>query len=104
MTDSDAGFVVVDVWRVKPGKEDETRATLATARRKFIQVPGVVSVDYAVVDGAPDKYLVIFRYEDRASREEFVATDELRSTMARLAELWDLDDVFVMGEVVEFDH
>lgn len=30
-----AGFVVVDIWKVKPGKQEELRAILAEAGRQF---------------------------------------------------------------------
>jgi quinol monooxygenase YgiN len=90
-------FVVVDIWRVKPGKHDELRRALAESGRRFRTFPGVLSVDYTLLDGDPDRYLVVFRYADRQTREAFVATDELQQTMTRLTELWDLESPVYTG-------
>jgi heme-degrading monooxygenase HmoA len=98
-----AGYVVVDVWRVKPGKEDAIRSVLATAQRQFSEFPGIVSIDYALVDGDPSRYLVVFRYRDQQAREEFVATSELKETMNRLRDYWDLDGIFFRGPAAPLD-
>jgi quinol monooxygenase YgiN len=90
-------FVVVDIWRVKPGKRDEVRALLTEAGQIFRSRPGVLSVDFTLLDNDPDRYLVVFRYADAGAREQFVATDELKSVMARLTELWDLESPIYMG-------
>lgn len=90
-------FVVVDIWRVKPGKHDELRQVLAESGRRFRSMPGVLSVDYTLLDNDSDRYLVVFRYTDAAARQAFVATHELRSTMARLSELWDLESPIYLG-------
>lgn len=99
MTDSATSsvFVVVDIWRAKPGKREELRAALAESGARFRTMPGVLSVDYTLLDNDPDRYLVVFRYLDAAAREAFVATDELRSTMERLSELWDLESPIWLG-------
>ena len=97
MADCEAGYVVVDVWKVKPGKEAETRKVLSNAKREFSSYPGIVSIHYALVDGDPTRYLVVFRYRDHQTRAEFVSTELLKSTMTRLSELWDLDGVFFEG-------
>ena len=95
-TDNSA-FVVVDIWRVKPGKHDELREVLAESGRRFRLMPGVLSVDYTLLDGDPDRYLVVFRYIDAAAREAFVATDLLKDTMQRLQSLWDLESPVYKG-------
>jgi quinol monooxygenase YgiN len=86
----EAGYVVVDLWHVKPGKEDELKRVLAQARQRFRAYPGIISVDYAHLDGDESRYLVVFRYTDQETREAFVSTDDLKSTMARLSHLWAL--------------
>jgi quinol monooxygenase YgiN len=91
MAEQDVGYVVVDTWRVKPGKEGEIAAVLAEVRQRFLTAPGVVSIDFAHIEGDPGRYLVVFRYRDAAAREAFVATDDLKATMTRLRELWDFD-------------
>lgn len=97
MTGTDAGFVVVDTWKVKPGKEESIKAVLASAQQSLASHPDVISVDYCLIDGNPDRYLVVFRYTSESAREQFVAAEELTSTMATLQEYWDLDDVYVKG-------
>ena len=92
-----AGFVVVDIWKVKPGKRSELEATLAEAGRMFREVDGVLSVDYTTLKDDPDRYLVVFRYRDEATREQFVSTPGLTSTMAKLRELWDLQSPIYQG-------
>lgn len=91
MAEQDVGFVVVDTWRVKPGKEEEIASVLDEVRRRFLAMPGIVSIDFAHIDGDARRYLVVFRYADAAAREAFVSTDDLKATMARLGELWDFD-------------
>jgi quinol monooxygenase YgiN len=95
-------FVVVDIWRVKPGRRDEVRDLLAGAGALFRTRPGVLSVDFTLLDGDPDRYLVVFRYSDAAARETFVATDELRSVMTRLTALWDLESPIYKGTPAGF--
>jgi quinol monooxygenase YgiN len=92
-----AGFVVVDIWKVKPGKEQDLREVLAEAGAIFRKVDGVLSVDYTTLADDPDRYLVVFRYRDEVVRESFVATDGLTSTMQRLSELWDLESPIYRG-------
>jgi quinol monooxygenase YgiN len=98
--DNSSAFVVVDIWRVKPGKHDELREELARSGARFRTMPGVLSVDYTLLDNDPGRYLVVFRYTDAAAREAFVATDELRSTMTRLRDLWDLESPIYLGTPV----
>jgi quinol monooxygenase YgiN len=90
-------YVVVDIWRIKPGKHIELRAVLTESGARFRSMSDVLSVDYTLVEGDPDRYLVVFRYADAAARETFVATDELRSTMSRLRDLWDLERPIYKG-------
>lgn len=97
MAEQDVGFVVVDTWRVKPGKEAEIVAVLAEVRQRFLTVPGIVSVDFAHIDGDAGRYLVVFRYADAAARAAFVSTDDLKSTMTRLRALWDFDGTSLQG-------
>ena len=52
---------------VKPGKEAEIASVLAEIRQRFLTVPGIVSVDFAHIDGDPGRYLVVFRYRDAAA-------------------------------------
>ncbi len=99
---SAAGYVVVDIWRAKPGKKAEVDAVLADAGVQFRQVPGIVSVDYARLDGETDMYLVIFRYENREAREAFAETELLKSTMLTLRQLWDLESPIYKGENAGF--
>lgn len=100
--DDSSAFVVVDIWRVKPGKCAELRQVLTDSGHLFRTCPGVLSVDYTLLDNDPDRYLVVFRYADAASREGFVATDELKETMARLHELWDLESPIYKGTPAGF--
>ncbi len=103
MASSDTSvFVVVDIWRVKPGMQAELEQVLAESGAQFRSMPGVLSVDFTLLDGDPDRYLVVFRYADAAAREAFVATDELRSTMARLRDLWDLESPIYQGTPVGY--
>lgn len=104
MTGDDAGYVVVDTWRVKSGKEAELGTALAEMRQRFLTVPGVVSVDFAQVDGDASRYLVVFRYRDAAAREAFVNTEDLKATMARLRELWDFDGTALRGINLSLDR
>ena len=97
MPSQETGYVVVDIWRVKPGKEDEIKGVLAQARQRFRFYPGIVSVDYAHIEGDETRYLVVFRYESRQAREAFVSTDDLKSTMVRLGQLWDLESPTYKG-------
>ena len=90
-------FVVVDIWRVKPGKRDEVRQLLTNAGQLFRSRPGVLSVDFTLLDNDPDRYLVVFRYVDADARETFVQTDELKSVMTRLTELWDVESPIYKG-------
>jgi quinol monooxygenase YgiN len=99
--DATSVFVVVDIWRVRPGRHDELRRLLSESGRLFRARPGVLSVDYTLLDGDPDRYLVVFRYTDRQARESFVATAELKQTMAALSELWDLESPVYKGEPVD---
>jgi quinol monooxygenase YgiN len=100
MTGRDAGYVVVDTWRVKAGKEAEIIPILAETRRRFLDVPGIRSVDYAHVDGDPGRILVVFRYADKATREAFVATDDLKATMTRLSDYWESDGLICRGVAI----
>lgn len=97
MIEDEAGYVVVDTWRVKRGKEAELASALAGIRQRFLIVPGIRSVDFAQIDGDTSRYLVIFRYRDAAAREAFVSTDDLKATMARLSQLWDFDGIALHG-------
>lgn len=97
MVTEQAGFVVVDIWKAKPGKQQELREVLTEAGRLFREVDGVLSVDYTTMKDDPDRYLVVFRYRDEATREAFVSTDGLTSTMSRLRELWDLESPIYQG-------
>jgi heme-degrading monooxygenase HmoA len=90
-------FVVVDIWHVKPGKHDELRQALTESGARFRSMPGILSVDYTMLDGDPDRYLVVFRYSDAAARAAFVATDELKTTMNTLVELRDLESPIFKG-------
>lgn len=94
---SHAGYVVVDVWRAKPGKVAEVDELLASMLARFRSAEGVVSVDYTRLEETDDQYLVIFRYADNAARERFVASDELKSTMATLRQVWDLESPIYRG-------
>jgi len=95
-----AGYVVVDVWRAKPGMTEQVERLLAEAAPRFRAAPGVVSVDYTRLEETSDTYLVIFRYVDRAAREAFVATDDLRDTMTALGHVWDLESPIYRGEAI----
>jgi quinol monooxygenase YgiN len=97
MNSNQAGYAVVDVWKVKPCKEDLIREVLAEARKRFSAHPDVLSVDYCLVDGDPSHYLVIFRYTSEEAREQFVASADLKSTMSTLSAYWDLEDIYVKG-------
>ena len=92
-----AGYVVVDVWRAKPGKVSEVDALLGSVIDQFRATDGIVSVDYARLQDSNDMYLVIFRYEDQQARERFVATGELKDTMAALRQVWDLESPIYRG-------
>ena len=96
-----AGFVVVDVWKVKPGKEESIKEVLAAAHRKFSERPEILSVDYCLADSRQNKYLVIFRYTSEDARERFIASEELTSTMETLREFWELGDVYVKGPAAD---
>jgi quinol monooxygenase YgiN len=95
-------FVVVDIWRVKPGKHDRLEELLAECGAAFRRQPGVLSVDFTRLLDEPDRYLVVFRYRDAEARESFVATPALQSAMTRLADLWDLDSPLYRGNPVDF--
>src|SRR4051812_33937087 len=95
----EAGYVVVDTWRVKPGEEAEITAVLAEVRQRFLTVPGIISIDFAHIDSDPRHYLVVFRYVDAAAREAFAQTEDLTRTMARLGELWDFDGTSHRGVI-----
>jgi len=96
MSDSSA-FVVVDLWRAKPGKQAQLTATLAESARVFREQPGVLSVDYTHLGGDPDRYLAVFRYASQAARDAFRSTDALRDTMDQLTLLWDLESDVMLG-------
>lgn len=100
--DATSVYVVVDIWRGKPGKRDELRQVLAESGALFRSLPGVLSVDFTLLDDDPDRYLVVFRYESANARETFVARDELKSTLARLGELWDLESPIYKGTPAGF--
>ncbi|HUG16764.1 MAG TPA: antibiotic biosynthesis monooxygenase family protein [Thermomicrobiales bacterium] len=102
MTEQDRSvFVVVDFWRVRPGKRDALEQLLIESGPKFRRQPGVLSVDFTRLDDDPNRYLVVFRYQDAAAREAFVATEELKTTLARLSKLWDLDSPVHTGSPIE---
>lgn len=94
---TEAGFVVVDIWRVKPGKQQELRDVLAEAGRAFRATDDIVSVDYTQLIDDEDRYLAVFRYRDAEARAAFVATEVLRTTMKRLDPLWDLESPIYQG-------
>lgn len=93
-----AGYIVVDIWRAKPGMRDDVDRLLRDAAKRFQDVDGIVSVDYARLDDQPDMYLVVFRYASRAARVAFQDSDDLRSTMTRLRQVWDLESPIYRGE------
>jgi heme-degrading monooxygenase HmoA len=90
-------FVVVDIWRVKPGNSAEVQRTLAEAGGLFRGRPGVLSVDFTHLDGDPDRYLVVFRYASEEARQSFVATDDLKDVLMRLSQLWELESPIYIG-------
>jgi quinol monooxygenase YgiN len=94
---SRSAFVVVDLWRVRPGRRTEVEQVLAKAGTLFRAQPGVLSVDFTHLDGDPDRYVVVFRYQDAAAREAFVSTPELTATLKRLSSLWDLESPVYKG-------
>jgi len=77
---------------------DEVDRLLLDAAKRFQDVEGIVSVDYARLDDQPDMYLVVFRYASKAAREAFQDSDDLRSTMTRLRQVWDLESPIYRGE------
>jgi heme-degrading monooxygenase HmoA len=95
-------FVVVDIWRVKPGGHAQLEQVLAESGRLFRSQPGVLSVDFTRLEDDPDRYLVVFRYTNAAAREAFVATPELKATLGRLSSYWDLDSPVYKGIPAEF--
>jgi quinol monooxygenase YgiN len=97
MAEQEAGYVVVDTWRVKPGREADIIAVLAEIRQRFLAVAGILSVDFGHIDGDPGRILVVFRYADAAAREAFVATEDLKATMTQLSAYWDFDGIAVRG-------
>ena len=76
----------------------EVERLLIEAAERFRAIDGIVSVDYAHLDDRTDMYLVIFRYVSREVREAFQDTDELRSTMTALRQVWDLESPIYRGE------
>jgi quinol monooxygenase YgiN len=99
---SDVGYIVVDVWRAKPGMRDQVDAVLKDAAVRFRAIEGVLSVDYARLDNHDDMYLVVFRYTDAGARERFSESDDLRSTMTHLRQLWDLESPIYRGASTGF--
>ena len=71
---------------------------LVKAAERFRPIEGIISVDYARLDDQPDMYLVIFRYASKEARQAFQETDELRSTMTGLRQVWDLESPIYRGE------
>lgn len=96
------GYIVVDVWRSKPGMREQVDAVLKEAAVRFREVEGIVSVDYARLDNHDDMYLVVFRYTDEAARERFAESDDLRATMTHLRQLWDLESPIYRGTSTGF--
>ena len=90
--------MVVDIWRAKPGMRDEVERLLIAAADRFRSRDGIVSVDYARLDDQPDMYLVIFRYASKAARQAFQESEDLRSTMTELRQVWDLESPIYRGE------
>ena len=97
---SGSAFVVVDIWRVKGGMQSQLDEVLVETGAAFRQQPGVLSVDFTRLDDDPERYLVVFRYRDAKAREDFVSTPELKSTLARLSALWDLESPIYKGNPV----
>lgn len=95
MTETEANYVVVDTWRVKAGKETEIVPVLNDIRQRFLTVPGIVSIDFAHIDGDAGRILVVFRYQDAAARAAFVGTEDLKATMTRLSDYWEFDGIAV---------
>ena len=100
MAEHEAGYVVVDTWHIRPGKEEEIIPVLDEIRQRFRAVPGIASVDFAHFDGDPSRILVVFRYVDAAARAAFVATEDLKATMTRLSEFWEFDGIAVRGVTI----
>lgn len=94
---TEAGYVVVDIWKVKPGQESQLRAVLSEAGRRFRAMDGIVSVDYTQLVDDESRYLVVFRYSDHHARNTFVQSDALRSTMEQLEALWELESPIYQG-------
>lgn len=94
----DAEIVVVDFWRVHVGHEAALERELASCRDQFLAQPGVLSVDFTRVVDDPGRYLVVFRYADRATREAFNGSDLVRAAHTRLAPHWTLDSPVFRGE------
>lgn len=90
-------YVVVDIWQVKPGKEEEIRGVLGEAARLFRARPGILSVDFSALGGDASRYLVVFRYENQDARMAFQQTPDLAATMQRLSLLWDLESPVWQG-------
>lgn len=93
----EAGVVVVDLWRVKSGMDQQLQTALGEAGRQFRTMDGVLSIDYTRLVDDEDRYLVVFRYRDRLARDAFVLTHALRSTMVSLDALWDLESPIYQG-------
>jgi quinol monooxygenase YgiN len=100
MAEHEAGYVVVDTWRIRPGKEAEIVPVLTEIRQRFLAVPGVVSIDFAHFEDDASRILVVFRYADAAARTAFVATDDLKATMKRLSDYWEFDGIAVRGDAL----
>lgn len=77
---------------------DDVDRLLIDAANRFQSVEGIVSVDYARLEDQPDMYLVVFRYTSKSAREAFHDSDDLRSTMTRLRQVWDLESPIYRGE------
>jgi quinol monooxygenase YgiN len=98
---SETAFIVVDIWRAKPGQQQQLDQLLADSAAAFRQQPGVLSVDFTRLEDDPERYLVVFRYQDAQAREDFVATPQLKATLSALSEFWDLESPIYKGIPLE---
>jgi quinol monooxygenase YgiN len=96
--ESGPAYVVVDIWRAKPGMAAEVLEILTSAIPRFRSADGVSMVDVARLDGLDDQFMVVFRYRSRAARDEFMSSDDYRAFSNILQQLWDLESPIYRGE------
>jgi quinol monooxygenase YgiN len=82
-------LTVYEQWvATDPTRRGELEDALRRHLPALQAVPGVRSVDFAVVDDTGGRYLALFRYEDETVRDRFLGSDAVKRMRVEVDPLW----------------